>query len=278
MKVKIVVIMMKGFDDYDDDDRDGDDNDNEGGDCNDEGGDDGDGSDDENDNGYDNDDESSYDEGNDDDGDDNENDYGDEDDDDNDDECCNDCDGELSRKWDADNMMQEFFASRDQATAEAFGRLLDKTGKRESKIDEITDKLRDELGMLSDFLDNIASRRPEEEETKSREAEARAGSGTGSPSGIETVADANLASPHPPITPSLQSHQGGSPDLRLSPDTVKSQRSIRFGAVSEVGSARSGKSRDGSVRSGRSAINRFAPPNAAVKSGTHLTVDSGFKH
>ncbi|GFS21539.1 laminin subunit alpha-2 [Elysia marginata] len=68
---------------------------------------------------------------------------------------------ELSRKWDADNMMQEFFASRDQATAEAFGRLLDKTGKRENKIDEITDKLRDELGMLSDFLDNIASRRPE---------------------------------------------------------------------------------------------------------------------
>ncbi|RUS81181.1 hypothetical protein EGW08_011046 [Elysia chlorotica] len=68
---------------------------------------------------------------------------------------------ELSRKWDADNMMQEFFASRDQATAEAFGRLLDKTGKRENKIDEITDKLRDELGMLSEFLDNIASRRPE---------------------------------------------------------------------------------------------------------------------
>lgn len=68
---------------------------------------------------------------------------------------------ELSRKWDADNMMQEFFASRDQATAEAFGRLLDKTGKRENRIDEITDKLRDELGMLSDFLDNIASRRPE---------------------------------------------------------------------------------------------------------------------
>ena len=59
------------------------------------------------------------------------------------------------------NLWPQFFASRDQATAEAFGRLLDKTGKRENKIDEITDKLRDELGMLSDFLDNIASRRPE---------------------------------------------------------------------------------------------------------------------
>ncbi|KAK3733004.1 hypothetical protein RRG08_002609 [Elysia crispata] len=181
---------------------------------------------------------------------------------------------ELSRKWDADNMMQEFFASRDQATAEAFGRLLDKTGKRENKIDEITEKLRDELGMLSEFLDNIASRRPEEEAPKSKEKAALEGSRPDSTSGIETVADANLASPHPPVTPSLASHQGGSPDPRLSPDMVKSPRSIRFAAASEVGSARSGKSRGNSVRSGRSGRSeKVAPPGTmATKTGNRLTV------
>nr|KAG5712796.1 hypothetical protein BaRGS_007393 [Batillaria attramentaria] len=69
--------------------------------------------------------------------------------------------GELMKKWETDAMMQEFFASRDEATAEAFGRLLDRTGKRENKIDKITEQLSEELQVLAGFLDNIAARRPQ---------------------------------------------------------------------------------------------------------------------
>ncbi|GFS21547.1 hypothetical protein ElyMa_005085800 [Elysia marginata] len=115
-----------------------------------------------------------------------------------------------------------------------------------------------------------------EHASKGKEKAALEGSRPGTTSGIETVADANQASPHPPVTPSLASHQGGSPDPRLSPDTVKS---IRFGGVSEVGSARSVKSRDHSVRSGRSGKSGklASSTSAALKSGNYLTVCSGAK-
>ncbi|CAL1530691.1 unnamed protein product, partial [Lymnaea stagnalis] len=53
----------------------------------------------------------------------------------------------------------QLFASRDQATVKAFGHLVDRTSKRENKIDEVAVKLQGELDSLSDFLDNIAMRR-----------------------------------------------------------------------------------------------------------------------
>jgi len=40
------------------------------------------------------------------------------------------------------------------------GNLLDRTVKREEKISSITDQLEEELGYLTAFLDNLASRRP----------------------------------------------------------------------------------------------------------------------
>ena len=43
------------------------------------------------------------------------------------------------------------------------GNLLDRTGKREEKISEISSKLEIELGDLSSFLENLASRRPKGE-------------------------------------------------------------------------------------------------------------------
>ena len=43
------------------------------------------------------------------------------------------------------------------------GNLLERTGKREHKISEITSQLEVELGYLSDFLENLASRRPKGE-------------------------------------------------------------------------------------------------------------------
>ncbi|CAG5126859.1 unnamed protein product, partial [Candidula unifasciata] len=67
---------------------------------------------------------------------------------------------DFTKKWKADNSMQEVFSTRDQGVAEAFGYLLTKAEKRENKIDEVTFKLREELGVLSDFLNEIASRPP----------------------------------------------------------------------------------------------------------------------
>ncbi|XP_059150037.1 trichohyalin-like isoform X2 [Physella acuta] len=67
---------------------------------------------------------------------------------------------ELTEKWEKDKLMQEFFAIRDEKTAEAFGCLMEKTGKREMKIDGIAVKMKAELEVLSDFLDTIATRRP----------------------------------------------------------------------------------------------------------------------
>ena len=55
----------------------------------------------------------------------------------------------------------QFFASRDEATAEAFSRLLNRTEKRENKIDMITERLKEELQFLGGFLDNISTRRPQ---------------------------------------------------------------------------------------------------------------------
>ena len=60
-------------------------------------------------------------------------------------------------------MPHQFFASRDEATAEAFGRLLSRTEKRENKIDMITERLKEELNVLGGFLDNISNRRPQGE-------------------------------------------------------------------------------------------------------------------
>ena len=67
-------------------------------------------------------------------------------------------------KWPPKNILNilfQFFASRDEATAEAFGQLLEKTEKRETKIEDISGRLQDELELLSDFLDNLSTRRPQ---------------------------------------------------------------------------------------------------------------------
>ncbi|XP_005098616.1 myosin-11 isoform X2 [Aplysia californica] len=167
---------------------------------------------------------------------------------------------ELTRKWQADNMMQEFFASRDEATAEAFGRLLDKTEKRETKIDEITGKLRGELEVLSEFLDNLSTRRPEVSE--SARSKKRPGS---LHSAIGTVANANKHSSLPDSSSRLASRmsQAKSLDPRLSPDTVRTPKSLRFDLKSEAGSVVSKKS-----RTTRSPLQKFVPPASTTLEAT----------
>ena len=56
--------------------------------------------------------------------------------------------------------MQEEFAAKDMVLVESLGDLLTRTEKREEIISDITIKLQSELGMLSTFLDNVASHRP----------------------------------------------------------------------------------------------------------------------
>ena len=52
------------------------------------------------------------------------------------------------------------FTDRDQGVVDELGNLLDRTSKREEKISHITSQLEVELGYLTSFLDNLASRRP----------------------------------------------------------------------------------------------------------------------
>lgn len=66
----------------------------------------------------------------------------------------------LEKSWKDDMETQEKYRLRDQETVDEFGQLLERTGKREEKISSITGQLEVELGYLSSFLDNLASRRP----------------------------------------------------------------------------------------------------------------------
>ncbi|KAL4237583.1 hypothetical protein ACF0H5_002297 [Mactra antiquata] len=68
----------------------------------------------------------------------------------------------LEKTWEEDNETQEKFSERDQEVVDDLGILLDKTGKREEKISNITSQLEIELGYLTSFLDNLASRRPKD--------------------------------------------------------------------------------------------------------------------
>ncbi|KAH9509105.1 hypothetical protein Btru_049032 [Bulinus truncatus] len=62
---------------------------------------------------------------------------------------------ELQKKWQDDAVMLEFFVSQSQVTVDSFDRVLQKSQKRENKIEKITHSLQTELDSLSDFLDTI---------------------------------------------------------------------------------------------------------------------------
>ena len=57
----------------------------------------------------------------------------------------------------------QHYTERDQEVVDELGNLLDRTGKREQKISEISSQLEVELEDLSAFLENLASRRPKGE-------------------------------------------------------------------------------------------------------------------
>ncbi|XP_076441588.1 uncharacterized protein LOC143280791 isoform X2 [Babylonia areolata] len=165
---------------------------------------------------------------------------------------------ELIKKWESDNMMQEFFASRDEATAEAFGRLLSRTEKRENKIDLITERLKEELQFLAGFLDNISTRRPDGSKRKvrvqgtgrkhhsraSRRSRSRSQSGerrSGSKSrgesrhGSHSDGEERLQSPQPPPSRTATwEGGGGSSSRRRSWRKERSQLSSGHGAKSPL--------------------------------------------
>lgn len=52
------------------------------------------------------------------------------------------------------------YCERDQIVVDELGNLLERTVQREEKISSITNHLEEELGYLTAFLDNLATRRP----------------------------------------------------------------------------------------------------------------------
>ncbi|KAL8583839.1 hypothetical protein ACOMHN_040308 [Nucella lapillus] len=157
---------------------------------------------------------------------------------------------ELMKKWETDNMMQDFFASRDEATAEAFGRLLNRTEKRENKIDMITERLKEELTFLTGFLDNISTRRPQESK---EEVEGSISSGKV----VEAVVAANQ----------------GKEASRGSPDTAVTQMMSAYGGSQSPRNAPPARSlrssRQGTARSHLSTNSTLQTPRSALKSPIH---------
>ncbi|XP_052769722.1 coiled-coil domain-containing protein 175-like isoform X2 [Mya arenaria] len=68
----------------------------------------------------------------------------------------------LGQSWDEDTELQQRYSERDQLVVDGLGELLDRTVKREETISAVTGRLEVELQFLSDFLDNLASRRPKD--------------------------------------------------------------------------------------------------------------------
>ncbi|XP_050406110.1 myosin-10 isoform X1 [Patella vulgata] len=134
----------------------------------------------------------------------------------------------LVKCWAEDKNMQEFFGSRDQLTIDAFGEILARTEKREVKIGEVSEKLEDELSVLSKFLDNVARRRPKESR-ESKKPPSRAGSQMSQSHPIEAVAEANLKSASlKSITTTPRSQKSPTtPRSQKSPTTPRSQKSPR---------------------------------------------------
>ncbi|CAH1790807.1 unnamed protein product [Owenia fusiformis] len=96
----------------------------------------------------------------------------------------------LSEGWDKDHAMDKEIQDRDLALSELIGDLLAKTEKRESKISGITSQLKDELYLLSTFLDNVSSRRPPESRVPSRpatKASTRSRDSKGKPKTADTI-------------------------------------------------------------------------------------------
>ena len=54
----------------------------------------------------------------------------------------------------------QIFASKNETIAEAIEKLLNRTKRRENTVDIITERLKEELKTLSDFLADLSQRRP----------------------------------------------------------------------------------------------------------------------
>ncbi|KAK3093277.1 hypothetical protein FSP39_013569 [Pinctada imbricata] len=76
----------------------------------------------------------------------------------------NDLDGvkmNLVESWQKDMELNDFYVDKDQEVVDGYSDLLSKTEERETKINQITKRLDEELVYLSKFLENLATRRPQ---------------------------------------------------------------------------------------------------------------------
>ena len=71
--------------------------------------------------------------------------------------------GRLESGWMEDREMQMTFADRDRLLLDDITEMRSRTEERESKVAVITEKLDEELVLLTAFLENVAHRRPKGE-------------------------------------------------------------------------------------------------------------------
>jgi len=98
----------------------------------------------------------------------------------------------LSGEWLEDNKLEQTYAERDQELVDELSKLLNKAGRREGVIESITSRLQSELAILSEFLDNVAKRRPKTGARHPRSAKSQ-GMLSDNTAAIDTVTRANLA-------------------------------------------------------------------------------------
>ncbi|XP_053377663.1 paramyosin-like isoform X3 [Mercenaria mercenaria] len=132
----------------------------------------------------------------------------------------------LGKTWQEDHDTQQKFTDRDQCVVDEFGNLLDRTSKREQKISGITSQLEVELGYLTSFLDNLASRRPKDSRGSSR-LSSREGRlsrlSTRSQTLLEMVAEANQAESHKSSRPATSKSARSAKSVVISEEVTEIQ-------------------------------------------------------
>ncbi|XP_045160947.2 centrosomal protein of 290 kDa-like isoform X9 [Mercenaria mercenaria] len=144
----------------------------------------------------------------------------------------------LGKTWQEDHDTQQKFTDRDQCVVDEFGNLLDRTSKREQKISGITSQLEVELGYLTSFLDNLASRRPKDSylsQCRTPPPDSRGSSRLSSREGrlsrlstrsqtlLEMVAEANQAESHKSSRPATSKSARSAKSVVISEEVTEIQ-------------------------------------------------------
>lgn len=71
--------------------------------------------------------------------------------------------GELEARWELDGVTEKEMSHRDERIVSDYDYMLSASKRRDEVVNDVSNKLVEELHVLTDFLDNVAKRRPKGE-------------------------------------------------------------------------------------------------------------------